>query len=294
MELQSRHDNGTDNQVYNPRRRNIFPVKMITHIAADGEASEMGVISHIEADGSDLSDAGCEDESCIPSSPIGTGSPKARPKARPRLRGKLMWWTISLLSLVLVLVLQITVSVSLKKNGIISKDLHDLVSERLSPVAERVMPELQQRLELFESRMLDAVEMAKFMAPNFNETLSKTKGMERTVTTQEKLRPGFQLAQKHGTESKYPVVMVPGFITSGLEVWKGKSCMENVFRERVWGGLASAQYWLRERYCMMENMALDPITGGDPEGIKLRSSQGFAAADYFIGNDWMCKYPFSV
>lgn len=288
MESQSRHDNGTDNQVDNPQRSNSFPVKMITHIAADGEASGMVVISHIETDGSDLSATGCEDESVIPISPIGIASPKAR----PRLRGKLMWWTISLLSLVLVLVVQITVSVSLKRNGIISKDLHDLVSERLSPVAERVMPELQHRLELFESRMLDAVEMAKFMAPNFNETLSKTKGMERTVTSQEKLRPGFQLAQEHGTESKYPVVMVPGFITSGLEVWKGKSCMENVFRERVWGGLASAQYWLRERYCMMENMALDPITGGDPEGIKLRSSQGFAAADYFIGNDWMCKYLF--
>jgi len=63
--------------------------------------------------------------------------------------------------------------------------------------------------------------------------------------------------------------------------------MENFFRERVWGSLASAQYWLRERYCIMENLALDPITGGDPKDIKLRSSQGFAAADYFIGNDWM-------
>eukprot|EP00536_Pseudo-nitzschia_multiseries_P006268 jgi/Psemu1/239257/estExt_Genewise1.C_1300087 len=81
--------------------------------------------------------------------------------------------------------------------------------------------------------------------------------------------------------------MVPGFITSGLEVWKGKSCMRNFFRERVWGGLSSAQYWLRERFCIMENLALDPITGGDPEGIKLRSAQGFGAADFFVGNDWM-------
>lgn len=26
---------------------------------------------------------------------------------------------------------------------------------------------------------------------------------------------------------------------------------------------------------------------GDPEGIKLRSAQGFSAADFFVGNDWM-------
>eukprot|EP00531_Pseudo-nitzschia_arenysensis_P009967 CAMPEP_0116150462 /NCGR_PEP_ID=MMETSP0329-20121206/19561_1 /TAXON_ID=697910 /ORGANISM="Pseudo-nitzschia arenysensis, Strain B593" /LENGTH=736 /DNA_ID=CAMNT_0003646979 /DNA_START=205 /DNA_END=2415 /DNA_ORIENTATION=+ len=256
---------------------------MITRIAADGKASGMVLISHLEeTDTPDLSAPGCK--------------VLGRPKGRMRKRTKFLWLTISLLSLGLIFLAQITVSVTLKRNGIISKDLHDIVSERLlSPVTERVIPELQNRLEHFESKMLDAIEMAKFMAPNFNETLywgamneslSKTKGTARTVT-QEMLRPGFYLAQNHDTQDKHPVIMIPGFITSGLEVWKGKSCMENIFRERVWGGLASAQYWLRERFCMMENLALNPITGGDPEGIKVRSSQGFAAADYFIGNDWM-------
>lgn len=256
---------------------------MITRIAADGKASGMVLISHLEEDNDtpDLSAPDCKD--------------LGRPKGRMRKRVKFLWLTISLLCLILVFLAQITVSVTLKRKGIISKDLHDIVSERLlSPVAERVIPELQNRLEHFESKMLDAIEMAKFMAPNFNETLyfgeingslSKTKG--RIVTTQEKLRPGFQLAQKYDTNGKYPVVMIPGFITSGLEVWKGKSCMENNFRERVWGGLGSAPYWLRERYCMIEHLALDAITGRDPEGIKVRSAQGFAAADYFIGNDWM-------
>ena len=36
----------------------------------------------------------------------------------------------------------------------------------------------------------------------------------------------------------------------------------------------------------MTNLALDPVTGSDPEGIKLRSAEGFNAADYFVGNDW--------
>jgi hypothetical protein len=261
---------------------------MITHIAADGKASRMVVISHLDTD-SDSSDTDSEKDSPRPKSITIETS-----RGRQAVRRKLIWWTFSLLGLGLVLVGQITVSFTLKRNGIITRDLHDIVSERLSPV----IPELQYGLELLESRVLDTIEMAKLMAPNFNETLywrginatvSKAKGMGRTLT-QEKLRPGFQHAQKYGTESKYPVVMVPGFLTSGLEVWKGKSCMKNAFRERVWGGLSSAQYWLRERFCMMENMALDPITGGDPKGIKLRSSQGFAAADYFIGNDWMCEF----
>ena len=289
------YDERKDKQSGKTQLSKSFPGKMITRIAADGKASGMVLISHLETCTPDLSSTSYKKESFTPNSPVNIGGSKER----SRLRTKFLRWTIRLISLGLVLLGQITVSVTLKRNGIISKDLHDIVSERLSPVAERVIPELQHRLELFESRMLDAIEMAKFMAPNFNETLhwgtmnatiSRTKGFARTLTTQERLRPGFQLAQQHGTEDKHPVVMVPGFITSGLEVWKGKSCMKNVFRERVWGGLAFAQYWLRERFCMMENLALDPITGGDPEGVKVRSSQGFAAADYFIGNDWMCKY----
>ena len=284
------HDTRVDQQPHNPQRQrsNSSPGTMITHIAADGEASGMVLISHLDNIMADLNAIDCEESSCVSTIEALNG--------RSRFRTKFVRWATILLALGLVLLGQITMSVTLKRNGIISKDLHDIVSERLlSPVAERVIPELQHRLELFESRMLDTIEMAKLMAPNFNETLfwRDVNATERMVTTQEKLRPGFQHAQKHGANSKHPVVMVPGFVTSGLEVWKGKSCMKNFFRERVWGGLAPSLKILRERSCIMENMALDPSTGGDPKDIKLRSSQGFAAADYFIGNDRMCKYPFT-
>lgn len=289
METRARYKHRIEQEARNAEQSESFPGAMITRMAADGKASEMLLISHLDTDTPDLSD----DEISDPKGQLLFG----RWKERWGVRRKLLRWTVRSLSLLLVLLLHITVMVTLKRNGIISKDLHDIVSERLlSPVAERVIPELHHRLEFFESRMLDAIEMAKFMTPNFDETLywgavnatlTKTKGMANTLITQEKMRPGYQLAQKYDTDDKHPVVMVPGFITSGLEVWKGKSCMKNVFRERVWGGLASAPYWLRERYCMMENMALDPITGMDPKGIKVRSAQGFGAADFFIGNDSM-------
>lgn len=266
------------------KRANSSPgLSMITHMAADGKASGMVMISPLDRPPSRLKLMGPQPERATNEDP----SPLSSKFNRRALR---------LLMLVIVLIGQSIVSITLKQHGIISKDLHDIVAERLSPVAERVIPELQQRLELFENRMLDTLEMAKYMAPHFNETLFwrgmnatgfHRDGMARTPTTNQKLRPGFQQAQKHGAIGQYPVVMVPGFVTSGLEVWKGKSCMENFFRERVWGSLFSAQYWLRERYCIMKNLALDPVTGGDPEGIKLRCAQGFSAADFFIGNDWM-------
>jgi hypothetical protein len=191
---------------------------------------------------------------------------------------------------------QTALSITLKRYGWIEKDLNDIFSEQMVvPVTERVLPELQQRLELLDAKMKGSIEQARFMVPDFNEQLywlrlNSTAKEVSAGLTQEILRPGFQLARNHNVKGQYPIVMIPGFVTSGLEVWKGKDCMEKFFRERVWGGFGSAQYWLRERYCLMENLALDPVHGGDPEGIKLRSAQGFQAADFFVGNDWICKY----
>lgn len=104
--------------------------------------------------------------------------------------------------------------------------------------------------------------------------------------TQEKKRPGFHLAQQ-GATAHYPVVMVPGFVTSGLEVWGGKPCARKFFRQRLWAAVGGATSFLMDRDCWKEHMMLDAMTGGDPEGIRLRAASGFDAADYFLGNYWV-------
>ena len=45
----------------------------------------------------------------------------------------------------------------------------------------------------------------------------------------EALRPGLELAKK-GYKPKYPVIIVPGFVTSGLVLWQGKPCAQKYFR----------------------------------------------------------------
>jgi phospholipid:diacylglycerol acyltransferase len=105
----------------------------------------------------------------------------------------------------------------------------------------------------------------------------------------EEIRPGYHLAQK-GARAKYPIVMVPGFVTSGLEVWGAKQCAKQYFRQRFWTALTSARTFLMDTACWNEHMKLDPYTGGDPDGgaeIRLRASEGFAAADYFMANYWV-------
>lgn len=55
--------------------------------------------------------------------------------------------------------------------------------------------------------------------------------------------PGFQVPESPGVRLKrdglmahHPVVLVPGFVTGGLELWEGRPCAEGLFRKRLWGG----------------------------------------------------------
>lgn len=40
--------------------------------------------------------------------------------------------------------------------------------------------------------------------------------------------------QKHMTQ-KHPIVMIPGFTSTGLEIWDGRPCGKKYFRQRMWG-----------------------------------------------------------
>ena len=93
--------------------------------------------------------------------------------------------------------------------------------------------------------------------------------------------PG-QAALERGRRPKHPVVIVPGFISSGLELWDGLQCGKHFFRQRMWGTPAMATAYFANRQCWMQHMRLDPATGLDPPGIKLRAVSGLEAVDWFV------------
>jgi hypothetical protein len=100
---------------------------------------------------------------------------------------------------------------------------------------------------------------------------------------QKKRRPGLELAQS-GATAKYPIIMIPGFVTSGLEFWSGSECARNQyhFRQRLWTAVGSAKSFLGDRECWRQHMLLHPFTGSDPDPqIRLR------AASYVIELVWM-------
>ena len=96
---------------------------------------------------------------------------------------------------------------------------------------------------------------------------------------------GYKLKDTH--KAKHPVFMVPGFVTSGLELWEGHECAVQYFRRKIWGSLETFRSFATDSECWKVHLSLDARTGKDPEGIRLRPSQGFEAADFWTSAFWV-------
>jgi hypothetical protein len=64
-------------------------------------------------------------------------------------------------------------------------------------------------------------------------------------------------SQLQNFTKNYPVVLVPGtndnvvssplgFVTSKLELWKGRECAKNYFQSSIWGGLSMLELILKD------------------------------------------------
>ncbi|KAK6776460.1 hypothetical protein RDI58_027461 [Solanum bulbocastanum] len=109
--------------------------------------------------------------------------------------------------------------------------------------------------------------------------------------------PGVRL-KRDGLTALHPVVLVPGIVTGGLELWEGRPCSEGLFRKRLWGGSFTEIF--KRPLCWLEHLSLDNETGLDPPGIRVRAVPGLVAADYFApapplvggggGQGWCAKH----
>mmetsp|Transcript_96754 Transcript_96754/g.273360 ORF Transcript_96754/g.273360 Transcript_96754/m.273360 type:complete len:647 (+) Transcript_96754:49-1989(+) len=99
-------------------------------------------------------------------------------------------------------------------------------------------------------------------------------------------RPGQQATAPK--QKRHPVVMVPGITSCGLEVWKAHPCFGDAFfRRRIWGEVSMAEAILTNWTCWLHHLSLDPATGVDHEGVRVRAAKGLRSADYFVGGFWL-------
>ncbi|TPX39071.1 hypothetical protein SeLEV6574_g07438 [Synchytrium endobioticum] len=111
---------------------------------------------------------------------------------------------------------------------------------------------------------------------------------------------GKTLHNEEGTTAHYPVVMLPGVVSTGLESWTTPpmktmdggvkiECNTNYFRKRVWGTMNMVQMLLLNKQCWLLMMRLDPETGLDDgkTGSKVRASQGLDSVDFLFPGYWV-------
>jgi phospholipid:diacylglycerol acyltransferase len=94
-------------------------------------------------------------------------------------------------------------------------------------------------------------------------------------------------ARSQGVSAKYPVIMIPGVISTGLESWGTEEQSRQYFRKRLWGSWSMMRALVLDKASWKKHIMLDETTGLDPPGVKLRAAQGFDAADFFITGYWI-------
>ncbi|KAF8589534.1 phospholipid/diacylglycerol acyltransferase [Ramaria rubella] len=92
---------------------------------------------------------------------------------------------------------------------------------------------------------------------------------------------------ERGLKPRYPIVLVPGIVSTGLESWSTSPDYRGSFREKLWGGYHMITQVMLNREKWIAALMLDPETGLDPPGIKLRAVQGIDAASSFIQGYWI-------
>ncbi|KZS88907.1 phospholipid diacylglycerol acyltransferase [Sistotremastrum niveocremeum HHB9708] len=94
-------------------------------------------------------------------------------------------------------------------------------------------------------------------------------------------------AKERGLSTEFPVVLVPGVVSTGLESWTTSPEYRSFFREKLWGGFHMISQVTLNRDKWVSALLLDPVTGIDPPGIKLRAAQGIDAASSFVQGYWI-------
>ena len=92
---------------------------------------------------------------------------------------------------------------------------------------------------------------------------------------------------RKGYKPEYPVIMLPGIISTGLESWTTTEAESSSFRERVWGSGTMIRSLFLDKEKWLRHMSLDPVTGLDPDGVKVRAAEGLDAASYFAAGYWI-------
>ncbi|CAF3546647.1 unnamed protein product [Rotaria sp. Silwood1] len=71
-------------------------------------------------------------------------------------------------------------------------------------------------------------------------------------------RPGQQLAKYR--QPSMPIIIIPGIVSTGLELWEGTECATGRFRHRFWTSMQMVDNIGRDHQCWLKHISLDLST----------------------------------
>ncbi|KIR59655.1 phospholipid:diacylglycerol acyltransferase [Cryptococcus bacillisporus CA1873] len=98
---------------------------------------------------------------------------------------------------------------------------------------------------------------------------------------------GEEVKAEFGIEKHHPIILVPGIVSTGLESWGTEVVARHFFRKRLWGTSTMIRAVLSNKERWVQALSIDPETGLDPPGFKIRAAQGLDAASEFIQGYWI-------
>ncbi|RCI04343.1 hypothetical protein CU098_011822 [Rhizopus stolonifer] len=140
---------------------------------------------------------------------------------------------------------------------------------------------LLQLADIDLANILPQSEMVDEFLGNF------TNFIKPTPATEISFMPAADYKEQLDLKPHFPVVMIPGIVSSGLESWGTSEKSRKYFRKRLWGTMTMIRSVLLDKESWTEHIMLDPITGLDPPDYKVRAVHGVEAADYFITGYWV-------
>ncbi|SPC65375.1 probable LRO1 - a lecithin cholesterol acyltransferase-like gene, mediates diacylglycerol esterification [Ustilago sp. UG-2017b] len=92
---------------------------------------------------------------------------------------------------------------------------------------------------------------------------------------------------RRGYVADHPVILIPGIVSTGLESWTTDERSSSYFRKRLWGTATMMRTIVFEKDMWVRHLSLDPETGIDPPGIRVRAAEGLDAASFFAAGYWI-------
>ncbi|KAG2197988.1 hypothetical protein INT46_002394 [Mucor plumbeus] len=160
----------------------------------------------------------------------------------------------------------------------VSVGLLAMYAASTTPVAQTHLNHFQDYVML----QLADIDLASILPQSYmvDEFLGNFTNLLRpTPATEISFMPAAEYKDQLGLKPHFPVVMIPGVVSSGLESWS-TSVRSRKYFHMVRSVLLDKEDW-------MKNLMLDPDTGLDPPECKIRAVQGVEAADYFITGYWV-------